>query len=467
MRKGAPIGSERFLSVPVHVEGSVRRIFYIDNVRFLGYSAMESIPLLESTDYAWERSMSEKLKYERKLKSIVEAERVLGEIQDMDILLERLLSEICHVTGADAGSIYTYEKNMLTIKCAQNATLQKRLDMGQKVPFASFSFQVNEKSIAGYTVLTGTTLNISDVYEIGDDTPYRFNKQPDLITGYRTKSMLTVPLVTRTKETLGVLQIINRNGKNGTVIPFTEDDELYMRHFATSAVQALERAKLTRAMVLRMISMAGLRDPKETGAHVNRVSSYAVEIYDRWAFNHRICDEERHKFRDKLKIAAMLHDVGKVGISDTILKLPRIFTPEEYEMIKAHTVIGAMFFSSIESPLDQMSFEVALHHHERWDGKGYPGHVDVANITLETIPSSMCVQPMSEEEIPLAARIVALADVFDALSSKRVYKDAWDDQSVLEEISSQAGKQFDPEVVKAFLEIQPIIRSIKSAWPEA
>ena len=400
---------------------------------------------------------------EKKLKKTVESARLLNEIQDMDILLERLLSEVRHITNADAGSIYIHEQNMLTIKCAQNETLEKQLDSGQKVPFVSFTFKVNESSVSGYSVLTGTTLNIPDVYAISDDKPYRFNKQPDSVTGYRTKSLLTVPLITRTKDILGVLQIINRRNKSGTVIPF---NELYIHHFATTAVQALEWAKLTRAMVMRMISMASLRDPRETGPHVNRVSSYAVEIYDRWAFNHNVPAVESHKFRDKLKIAAMLHDVGKVGISDTILKLPRIFTPEEYLVIKSHTVIGAMFFPSIESPLDAMSLDVALHHHERWDGTGYPGHVDMSKVTLENITEHIGLNPMGGEEIPLAARIVSLADVFDALSSKRVYKEAWDDERVLKEISSQAGKQFDPEVVKAFLEIQPVIRSIKAAWPE-
>ena len=404
--------------------------------------------------------------HEEKLKSIIESERFLNEIQDMDILLERLLSEVRRITNADAGSIYINEKNILSIKCAQNDSLQRTLEEGQKVPFSFFSFPVNEKSISGHTVLTGELLNIPDVYNIDETKSYRFNRQPDSITGYRSKSMLTVPLITRNKEVLGVLQIINRLDDSGAIIPFNEDDELYMRHFAGAAAQALERAKLTRAMVMRMITMAGLRDPKETGAHVNRVSSYAVEIYDRWAFNHAVPYEERHKFRDNLKIAAMLHDVGKVGISDSILKLPRIFTPEEYNMIKAHTIIGAMFFSSIESPLDAMSFDVALHHHDRWDGTGYPGKIDMQKVTIDTIPSFINRCPLCGEEIPLCARIVSLADVFDALCSKRVYKDVWEDDSVLEEIASQSGKQFDPEVVKAFFEIQPIIRSIKLALPE-
>ena len=125
----------------------------------------------------------EKVKtHAEKLESIIESEQFLNEIQDMDILLERLLSEVRRITNADAGSIYINEKNILSIKCAQNDTLQKMLEEGQKVPFSFFSFPVNEKSISGYTVLTDTLLNIPDVYDIDEEKPYRFNSQPDLIT---------------------------------------------------------------------------------------------------------------------------------------------------------------------------------------------------------------------------------------------------------------------------------------------
>lgn len=404
---------------------------------------------------------------EKKLQTIIESEKVLNEIQDIDILLERLLSEARSIVNADAGSIYIRKHNMLTIKYAQNDSLQRMLECGRKLPFSFFTFEINEKSISGYSVLTGTILNIADAYTLPDDKPYKFNKQPDSLTGYRTKAILTVPLITGNKETLGVLQIINPLDEKGQIVEFDKNDELYINHFASGAVQALERARLTRAMVLRMINMARLRDPKETGSHVQRVSSYAVEIYDRWAFKRGIDVSEQNKFRDMLKISAILHDVGKVGIPDAILKLPRAFTREEYDIIKTHTVIGALLFPSIESPLDAMARDVALHHHEHWDGSGYPGNVDMTQVTQENAVSMVNGTPLAGEDIPLAARIVALADVFDALSSKRVYKKAWSEEEVLAEIQAQSGKHFDPEIVQAFMEIQPIIRKIKEAWPES
>jgi response regulator RpfG family c-di-GMP phosphodiesterase len=139
----------------------------------------------------------------------------------------------------------------------------------------------------------------------------------------------------------------------------------------------LQRAQMTRALLLRMIQMAELRDPKETGAHVNRVASYSVEIYEKWARSRSIKENEIQKNRDILRMAAMLHDTGKVAISDLILKKPARFTNEEYEIMKTHTYLGAKLFQDRQSEFDEVAAEVALTHHENWDGTGYPGHVDV------------------------------------------------------------------------------------------
>ena len=113
--------------------------------------------------------------------------------------------------------------------------------------------------------------NIPDVYELKDNVTYAFNKSFDDISQYRTRSMLTFPMKSLNDEVIGVLQLINSMDEDGNIIPFSKDDEQYILHFANNAAIAIERAKLTRDILLRMISMAELRDPKETGAHVNRV----------------------------------------------------------------------------------------------------------------------------------------------------------------------------------------------------
>jgi HD-GYP domain-containing protein (c-di-GMP phosphodiesterase class II) len=219
-------------------------------------------------------------------------------------------------------------------------------------------------------------------------------------------------------------------------------------------------------MILRMIQMAELRDPKETGTHVNRVAGYAIEIYDRWAYRHQVPDIERNKFRDVLKIAAMLHDVGKVAISDVILKKPARFTPEEYAIMQNHTIYGAALFMDPYSQLDNVAREIALTHHENWDGTGYPGWVDP--VTGRPLKQGEDGKPLGRrgEEIPLTGRIVAIADVFDALCSKRVYKEPWTEEEVLAEIRNLSGKKFDPEIVDIFFEILPLIKQIQSLNPE-
>jgi HD-GYP domain-containing protein (c-di-GMP phosphodiesterase class II) len=354
----------------------------------------------------------------------------------------------------------------LKIRYAQNETQQKRLAPGQKLPFNFFSFKVDEKSMCGYAVLTNSILNVPDVYNIVD-MPFGFNKQPDNLTGYRTKAMLTVPLKTATNKILGVLQIINPQTNDNELSYFDDDSVLYIEHFATSAAQALERAHLTRSMILRMVQMAEFRDPKETGAHVNRVSNYAVEIYDHWAFKNNVPFAESEKYRDTLKIAAMLHDVGKVAVSDMILRKPSRLTDEEYKIIQNHTLVGSKLFDDIQSPIDAMSKDVALRHHERWDGLGYPGKINIhTGEPLEVDPNTGKPIGLAGEEIPLAARIVALADVFDALSSKRIYKKPWSETEVLNEIQAQAGMQFDPDLVMSLFEVLPNLRQIQMAWPD-
>lgn len=155
---------------------------------------------------------------EKKLESIIEIEKLLGEIQDIDVLLERILTETRRIVNADAGSIYIVEGNNLKIKYAQNDTHLRALSPGSKLPYAFLSFPINEKSVAGYVASTGTSLNIPDVYEIPREKPYKFNDSSDITTKYRTRSMYALALKNARGRILGVLQIINAQDENGNVI---------------------------------------------------------------------------------------------------------------------------------------------------------------------------------------------------------------------------------------------------------
>lgn len=392
----------------------------------------------------------------------------LNKVQDLDILLERVLYDARQFVNADAGSIYIREQDSLDFTYSQNDTLQRRLRDGDKLIYSTFSMPIDKKSIAGYVAFTGQSVNLPNVYKIVPTAPYGFSKKFDEKSGYTTRSVFTVPLITPREEILGILQIINAQDESGQIIPFSEYDEKMLSHFASIAAVALSRAQMTRTLLLRMIRMSELRDPKETGSHVNRVGGYAVELYTRWAHQNNIDSKEIEKNRDSLRMAAMLHDVGKVAISDEILKKPSRLSDEEFEIMKQHTVLGARLFLDPQSDFDELALQVALNHHERWDGMGYPGHIDVA--TGEPLKEFMLPdgrpRGKKEEEIPVFGRIVALADLYDALSYARIYKEAWDESDVLLNIEKEAGHKLDPELVEIFFSRINILRGIQKRYKE-
>ena len=408
------------------------------------------------------------------LKSLINIDFELNQIQDLDILLERVLLGARKVVNADAGSIYIKEMveeegkrvEKLVIKYSQNDTIQQELPPGQKLIYSVFSIPINDKTMSGYCALTQQLVNVRDAYNLPEGVPYSFGKNYDQISGYKTTSVLTVPIKSAEGGILGVIQIINAKDNDGAVIPFSESDESLITHFAVNATAALQKAQLMRTIILRMIRMAELRDPKETGSHVNRVAGYATEIYDRWATHHGVPEETKNKFKDSFRMASMLHDVGKVAISDTILKKPGKFTPEEFVVMQEHTVHGATLFDDPQSPLDTLSRDIAFTHHENWDGSGYPGWVDPLLGTPVKTGENGKPSGKKGEEIPLAGRIVSLADVFDALCSRRVYKDPWAEEDVLMEIRKLSGTKFDPELIDIFFEVYPSIKQIQQLYPE-
>jgi HD-GYP domain-containing protein (c-di-GMP phosphodiesterase class II) len=408
------------------------------------------------------------LSEKEKIDLITQISLEINEVKDLDILLERILTHVRRFFNADAGSIYQKQGDELKFSYTQNDTLQKRLGPDRKLIYNTFFVPINNQSIAGYVARNRQIVNIPDAYKMSGLEPYTFDSNFDNISDYRTCSILTVPMTNQRGDVLGVMQIINARDDQGDIIPFSSSDESLIKHFATSAALAVERAQMTRNIIMRMISMAELRDPKETGAHVNRVGSYSVELYEAWARKRGISSEEIERQKDTLRMAAMLHDVGKVAISDLILKKPAKLSQDEFEIMKSHTFLGARLFKDAQSEFDELAAEVALSHHEKWNGTGYPGHMDLESekplFGLEDLEGRPL--PKKEEDIPLFGRIVAVADVFDALCSRRSYKEPWDEERVLEEMRLSAGTHFDPEIVDAFFSCLDVLKSIASRYPD-
>ncbi|MCB5160694.1 HD domain-containing phosphohydrolase [Marinomonas algarum] len=213
-----------------------------------------------------------------------------------------------------------------------------------------------------------------------------------------------------------------------------QDQRLACEKEVRSRTQELEESN--RAAIF-MLGDAGHYNDTDTGAHIWRMAAYSGALARK--LNWHVDDVKM------LELAAPMHDTGKIGIADSILKAPRKLTSEEWEVMKTHSMIGYQILSQSHSPVFQLAAEIALSHHERWDGTGYP------NGALA-------------EAIPESARIVAIADVFDALTMKRPYKEEWSVDRALETIAKDAGSHFDPRLVEAFLSIKEEIIDIKKNW---
>lgn len=383
----------------------------------------------------------------------------LNQLKDVNAIFDRILLEARAFSNADAGTVYLVEDNKLKFSYVQNDTLMNADEVNKEI-YSNFSLPINEGSIVGSVACNGELLVIDDVYNIPNNRPFRFNPSFDQRTGYKTKSMITVPIKTSQGNIVGVIQLINAKNNKGEIVPFSEESRLFLPLFANNASVAIERGLMTRELILRMMKMAELRDPSETGAHVQRVGAYSAEIYHKWALNKGIDKKELKITKDRIRVSAMLHDVGKVGISDTILKKPAKLDFEEFAIMQFHTVYGAQLFVNSTSDLDAMSRDIALNHHEKWNGDGYPGKI------IDMFGNVRMGKPKKGEEIPLEARITALADVFDALCSKRAYKPPWPDEKTLEVIKEDSGHHFDPDVVAAFLSIFEVIIAIRGKFTE-
>jgi len=397
----------------------------------------------------------------RDIIDILRINEEISHIKDVDSLLDRVLWEARAISRADAGSIYLKKGEHLSFEYVQNDTLMRNDNRSNKYIYSRQVLPIDNRSIAGYVAANKTHLVIDDVYRLNNRVPYTFNRTFDESSSYHTQSVLTVPLITSRDKIIGVMQIINAKNPQNQVTSFSKEDELLVTLFANQAAAAIERAQMTREIILRMVKMAELRDPKETGSHVNRVASYSIEIYDKWAQKNDVPMAKIKKVKDILRIASMLHDVGKVAISDAILKKDSSLSYEEFNHMKMHTVYGARLFKDCNSDWDDMAAEIALNHHEKWDGSGYPGIIN--NIDEDHFPFPV-PNGKKEYDIPLSARIVALADVYDALISPRSYKDSWPEEKVLDYINSEREKHFDPEIVDAFIDIHDVIKAIAAKY---
>ncbi len=349
--------------------------------------------------------------------ALLKVGRTIAVETNIDTLLTIIAQEIKQALNADRCTVFLLdeEKGQLWSKVALGLEMQE-------IRFAS------NLGLAGHVATTGETMNIKDAY-----TDKRFNKEIDMQTGYKTKTILCMPIRNLSHQIVGVFQVLNK--KNGE---FTQKDEDLLIAIGSSAGIALENANLFNkqktlieeqkqlfsSFIDTLSASIDARD-KITSGHSKRVTMYASLI----------CDELNMDEKEKeiIKHASLLHDIGKIGIKDSILQKEGKLTSEEYDHIKQHAnithdILGKIYVSKQFENVAQ----IASSHHERYDGKGY-------------------FLGLKGEEIPLGGRILAVCDVFDAITSKRHYRSKMEIQDAIKILIDGSNSHFDKKIVDVFL----------------
>lgn len=346
------------------------------------------------------------------LNTLLEVGKAISSTLDLDDLLRKIMSMATKVMRCETSTVYLVDRetNELYFHIVQGdakvgAKLQEiRLPMGT--------------GLAGWCAKENAPVIVPDTSK-----DPRFFKAADKKSGFVTRSMICVPMRLK-DEVVGVLQVLNRTGD----IPFNEHDLEMLEAVANQAVSAIDNARLydniQKVYLATIEVLATAIDAKDpyTQGHSARVTQYSIAVAEELSLS--------KKEVENVRIAGLLHDVGKIGIKDSIIRKPGRLTDEEYAIIKGHPSIGAKILRPVGFLADKVPG--VLHHHEYYDGRGYPDH-------------------LVGEAIPLMGRIICVADAFDAMTTNRPYRKGLSVNTAVAELKKFSGKQFDPICVEAFM----------------
>ena len=346
---------------------------------------------------------------EELLTFILDSIRKIASIHDTEKLLYALSDMSRDIVFADRCSIWVLDTrtNKLWTRVADGVEpIEMDADVG----------------LVGSAIANREALIINNVQ---DDK--RFNKEIDKQTGYVTKTMMVIPMENNSSEIIGAIQVINKKDEG----IFSSNDLQYLTLVTSYAAESittillLEEIDKTQKELIYIMGATGESRSQETGFHVKRVAEYSWLLAKLYGLEKKECDI--------LRDVSPMHDIGKIAIKDAILNKPGRLDEDEMEIMKTHAALGYDILHYSELPLLKAASIVAYEHHEKYDGSGYPNGI-------------------VGENIHIYGRITALADVFDALGSERVYKKAWGDDRILDLLKEQRGKHFDPMLVDLFVE---------------
>ncbi|WP_041959675.1 HD domain-containing phosphohydrolase [Sulfurospirillum arsenophilum] len=345
---------------------------------------------------------------EKQLAILLEFGKVINKTKSLDGVLESMANFARDILQADRCSIFIYDKH--------------KDELWSKVAHEVHPIRISaKKGLAGYAALSQETQIVVDAYN-----DYRFNREVDKATGYLTQTILSVPLLDNQENTIGVFQALNKKKSIFTNV----DAELLLliSNYAASAIEnaiLYDKLRDTQTKIINKLASAAEFKDQETSKHTKRVGLYSALLAEKYGLS-----------RDditKIELAAPMHDAGKIGIADKLLLKPNKLSDEEFDVMKTHAKLGHDLLFDEENEYLKTAALIALEHHEKWDGSGYP-------------------HGKSGEEISIYGRIVAIADVFDALISIRPYKAAWSFKKAHAHLQKSSGTHFDPALINLFNE---------------
>lgn len=333
----------------------------------------------------------------------------IASLQDHENLLSQLADMCRDIVDADRCSIWIRDRRsgVLWTKVAQKTA---PIEMHEGV------------GIVGSAVSQNRSLIINDV-----QSDSRFNQEVDKLSGYVTRSMIVVPMQNRASEVVGAIQVINKNAD----LLFSKTDLKHLHFTSLYAAESIktmlvmEETYKTQKELIYIMGVTGENRSKETGFHVKRVAEYSYHLAQLYGLSEKECTI--------LRDVSPMHDIGKIGISDAILNKPGRLDEDEMKVMQTHAKTGYDILKHSELPLLKAAAIVSYEHHEKYDGSGYPNG-------------------LKGDKIHIYGRITALADVFDALGSERVYKPAWDDEAIFTLFKKERGRHFDPTLIDLFFE---------------
>lgn len=345
---------------------------------------------------------------EKQLTILLEFGKVINRTKSLDDLLESMANFARDILQADRCSIFIYDKN--------------KDELWSKVAHEVHPIRISaKKGLAGYAALSKETQIVVDAYN-----DYRFNREVDKKTGYLTQTILSVPLLDNHENTIGVFQALNK--KQGIFTNVDAELLLLISNYAASAIEnaiLYDKLRDTQTKIINKLASAAEFKDQETSKHTKRVGLYSALLAEKYGLTHDDIS--------KIELAAPMHDAGKIGIADKIMLKPDKLTFEEFEIMKTHTKLGHDLLFDEENEYLKAAALIALEHHEKWDGSGYP-------------------HGKKGEEISIFGRIVAIADVFDALISVRPYKEPWSFERAHALLNENSSTHFDPVLIKLFNE---------------